>query len=225
MKTLQTIAILALIHLLSGCDNRKSEFEFEKKVMRQIFPDLIDSLWIHSSSLDNLPFVKLDKKGNVIGLEEQDQSVVRKSHLETLHELKKSKSKLFVAIYDTIHSVGSNHMIDLTKHYKDAIVAKDKRIDTIQYPLDRKEFTKIKHIKVLFISKFVMGERPWESNYGYTFNGFISFSRIQFDDAKKYGVLTCAIDCGGLCGRGYTIFIKKIKNTWVIDSVVDTWIS
>lgn len=31
--------------------------------------------------------------------------------------------------------------------------------------------------------------------------------------------------CGGLCGRGYLVFIEKINEQWIVKKVEDTWIT
>lgn len=221
----QVILTLTLFISIFGCHNRKSELEFEKSVMLEIFPNLIDSLWVHNSSVNTLPFVKLDKRGKVIGLEEQSKSDIRKNHKNLLDEIKRKNAKLFAVVCDTIYPVDTNEINEFKKHYNDAIFPKSKEITTLKYPFDKEKFNAFENIKIKFIAEFNMLERPWDTNDKYNFYGAVSFSRILFDTNKKYGILTSSIICGGLCGHGYQIFIKKVKNKWIIEKVEETWIS
>lgn len=56
-------------------------------------------------------------------------------------------------------------------------------------------------------------------------NGIIYFSRIQFDDTKKFGALSVEFGAGPKAGRGFIIFIKLKNNKWVIDKVTSIWVS
>jgi len=238
----QIILILTFLILIFGCDNRKSELEFEKTVMQEIFPNLMDSLWVHNSTINTLPFVKLDKKGKVIGFEEKSKNDIRKSHKKTLQEIKRKNSKIFAVICDTIYPIGTNEKKSLKKkkknkinqkknekksitdNYKNEIIPKNKENENLKNPISIKKIIETKHIKIKFISKDTE-ERLWASDNNYNFNGVISFSRIQFDTKKKYGMLTSSIICGGMCGHGYRIFIKKVNNKWIVDKVEEAWIS
>ncbi|WP_192500091.1 hypothetical protein [Flavobacterium sp. PL002] len=75
-------------------------------------------------------------------------------------------------------------------------------------------------------SKFIfrhLSEHPTDKDLEYTdwktenkFAGVLSFSRIKFDTKKESGSLAVGYLCGGKCGLGYMVCIKKIKNKWVI---------
>ena len=226
MKKLQkTIFVLFIIILISSCDNKVSELDFEKNVMLEIYPNLIDSLWICNSVSNSVSFVKLDKNNKVIGVQPNDDNNLKKEYSKQLAEIKKGTSRIFVVIFDTISQIQPTERNEFKKRYKNAILYKAKDLDTLGYAVDHKSFSSIKHLKVKYIPKFTMNERVWESENGYSFWGVISFSRIQFDTEKKYGIITSSVICGGLCGRGYRLFIKKVKNKWIIDKVEEAWIS
>ena len=53
----------------------------------------------------------------------------------------------------------------------------------------------------------------------------MSFSHIKFDEKKKSGTLDVSYSCGGKCGLGYSVVIKKINNKWIIAKIEETWIS
>lgn len=55
--------------------------------------------------------------------------------------------------------------------------------------------------------------------------GVISFSKIYFFNKDNEGILSCDFNCGGKCGMGYIIHVKKINNHWKIIEIDMTWIS
>ncbi|MDI9311321.1 MAG: hypothetical protein QM535_14010 [Limnohabitans sp.] len=214
-----------VFYLCIGCENKKSELEFEKNVMAEIYADLMDSLWVHDNSLHSVTFLKLDKKGNVIGYEQKNKNEIRKEFKKKLEEIKERKAKIFAGIIDTIAPSYREQTNELIKYYKEAVISNTQKKDTLKYSINREQFSKVAHIKVKFISKYDGLGMPWSSLKNHTFSGIISFSRIQFDDNKKFGIFDSSIVCGGLCGNGYQIFIKKINNKWIVEKVEYVWVS
>jgi hypothetical protein len=74
-------------------------------------------------------------------------------------------------------------------------------------------------------NKFPKGRKIWDKKYKFILNGVLSVNRIQFDKSKTVGVLSAGFYCGGLCGQGFRIFIKKTNNHWEIAKIDGTWIS
>lgn len=65
----------------------------------------------------------------------------------------------------------------------------------------------------------------WKNNYG-KFAGAMSFSYIIFDNNKENGTIEVNYSCGGKCGFGYLVYIKKKFNgKWIIHKVEETYIS
>ncbi len=92
----------------------------------------------------------------------------------------------------------------------------------------RIDFEKIKSEKFIFkqLSEIPEDEeyRKWSEKYP-KFAGVMSFSKIHFDDKNENGELDVSYSCGGRCGLGYKVLIKKEKQKWVIVKVEQTWIS
>lgn len=224
MKKLHKITfILFLIILISSCDNKTSELDFEKNVMLEIYPNLIDSLWVYNSISNSVSFVKLDKNDKVIGVEPKDK--LKQEYTKQLADIKKDTSRIFIVILDSISRIQPFERNELKNRHKNVSLYKNKEFDSLEYSIEQKKFTSAKHFKVKYITKFKMNERVWESKNAYSFWGVVAFSRIQFDTEKKYGILTSSVICGGLCGHGYRFFIKKMKDKWIIDKVEEAWIS
>ena len=53
----------------------------------------------------------------------------------------------------------------------------------------------------------------------------MSFSQIHFDEKKENGNLSVTYSCGGKCGLGFTVYIKKEKDKWIILKVTQDWIA
>jgi len=226
MKKLQKITtFLFLIILISSCDNKKSELEFEKNVMLEIYPNLIDSIWIYKRITNTFRNEKFDTNNKFIGYQPKDEKKLKEIYNKELNVIKKDSAKIFVVIIDKILKTNPNSKIELQRHFKNAILDTNSSIDTLEYSINQKDISSIKNLKVKFISKFKINERVWENNYRYSIYGVVDFSRIQFDTEKKYGILTSSVICGGLCGTGFRIFIKKIKNKWIVEKVEEAWIS
>ena len=90
------------------------------------------------------------------------------------------------------------------------------------------EFDKFKNQKFIFKN---LAELPkstdyenWSKKYK-KFAGVMSFSKIQFDAKKEKGNLSVTYTCGGKCGLGFTVYIKKENDKWVIVKVHQDWIS
>ena len=82
-----------------------------------------------------------------------------------------------------------------------------------------------KNFKFKDISQFTNSLDVWNKKYDFVFSGFFNVSRILFNESKTYGILSASYTCGGLCGEGHIIYIKKIKGKWVIDKIEGTWIA
>jgi hypothetical protein len=64
----------------------------------------------------------------------------------------------------------------------------------------------------------------WSEKYK-KFIGVMSFSKIKFDAKKENGTLNVSYDCGGKCGLGYKVYLKKEKGKWKVVKIEKTWIS
>lgn len=126
-------------------------------------------------------------------------------------ELAESKQKKFpvdLVFFDEL-AVRDNSKA-LHEHFKDAVISKDNVTDTLDFKLDRKKLDAYTAFHLKYVSRIPRGnDRKFYNECCYSVPGIVILSRIQFDDEKKYGVLTAGIECGGLCGYGYLSILKK----------------
>ena len=55
--------------------------------------------------------------------------------------------------------------------------------------------------------------------------GLFTFSEIAFDKRHQHAVLAYSFVCGGLCGHGNTIVLKKVGGKWKQSKTCRSWIS
>ena len=55
--------------------------------------------------------------------------------------------------------------------------------------------------------------------------GLFTFSEIAFDKRHQHAVLAYSFVCGGLCGHGNTIVLRKVGGKWKPRKTCQSWIS
>ena len=208
--------------------------EFEKNVLTEIFPHLVDSVCVDCRIIMNPPPMFgeyiFDKNGKYVRTDSLKATKDEKSKYEKWKKLrnkiKKDTSKLIVAFAPELRKIRDNVKLDFEKHFPNVMLNKTKNGTKTIYDFD---FSKIKlnnKFKLKNLNEFPKDRYViWETKYDFIFSGILDFSRIQFDKTKQFGVLEAGFGCGGKCGQGYRIYIKKKKNKWIIDKIEGTWVS
>lgn len=65
----------------------------------------------------------------------------------------------------------------------------------------------------------------YQSEKGERVIGNVKFSRVAFNDDLTKGCFYYSFVCGGECGEGLMIFVKKVDNKWKIEGSRQLWIS
>ena len=234
MKKIIKLIFIIVVILFSSCEKKVTDLEFEKNVMTEIFPSLIDSTCIDVRLFTNFPPEYgqsiYDKTGHYIGVdstkatEEQKQKLLEwKINTE---KIKKDTSKIIIAFDPLLKDNSQVLREDFEKHFKNAKIFISKEKKETEYIFDFKNIKLNNKFELRNISQFPK-ERGliWVAKYDFVFSGAVFFSRIQFDKDKKFGILDGGFACGGLCGQGYRIYIKKVNNKWIIDKIENTWVS
>lgn len=229
MRKLRKTTFILLIIFFASCENKVDELEFERNVMTEIFPSLIDSTCIDTRIIKLLPpFGKAlyDKNDNYIGRDTTNIKAERENWEKKIAEIKNDTSKIIIAFDPKIKNSRENLKDDFEKHFTSVKLFTPKTENETEYILDFKTIKINNKFELRNISEFPK-ERGliWETKYKFLFSGVIYFSRIQFDKQKKFGILNAGFYCGRLCGQGFRIYIKKVKDKWKIDKVEGTWVS
>jgi hypothetical protein len=233
IKPVQLLFALTLI-LFSGCKRQLSDLEFEKNVMTEIFPNLVDSICFDSRAILSPPpllgKVIYDKDGNYAG---RDTTIVTVEQRQKLIEWKKRQiaiendtAKIIVAFDPVIKRNTTDVEEDFENHFEGEKIFNPKKETDSTYVLDFESIKLKNRIKLKNISEFPKDKHAfWKTKYNFNFSGVVYFSGIQFDQNKKFGILDAGFMCARLFGNGFRIYIKKMNDKWIIDSIEETWIS
>jgi hypothetical protein len=234
MRKLKKIAIILSIIFFTSCKKEMTDLEFEKNVMTEIFPSLIDSTCVDARIFSNPPprFGKsiFDKTGHYIGTDStkatQEEIKNLKEWKDGVIKIKNDTSKIIIAFNPVLKRNTENVKENFEKYFPKIKILESKTETNTEY---RFEYQKIKlknKFKIKDISEFPENrDLFWETKRNFIFSGVVDFTRIQFDKTKNFGILDGGYKCGRLCGQGFRIYIKKENNKWVIDKIEGTWIS
>ena len=201
--------------------------------MMEIFPNLVDSVCIDCRIIMNFPPKYgesiFDKNGNYVGIDSTKATNEQKKELADWNkrnlEIENDTSKIVIAFDPKIKPIKENIEDDFAKHFNGARIFKNKTESKLEYTLDLEKIVLKNKFKLKHINEFPNRNKIWQTEYDFNFSGVLFFTRIQFDKDKKNGILDGAFSCGGKCGQGFRIYIKKTKEKWIIDEVEGTWIS
>lgn len=198
----ETILFLSTLAFL-GCDRKITSEEFEQDVFDKLFIAIVDSTYIDQRLYTCFPEQGkpiYDEKGKWIGLDSVGQ------HRRDL-ECEVKRSKLKKDTLNLIIVIENGGLIN-------------EKTDLNQYKTPKFTF---KHL-----SEHPRGRdleyKNWKANYP-KFAGVMSFSHVKFNSEKTSGSLEVSYSCGGKCGLGYSVYIRKVNDKWVIVKVDKTWIS
>ncbi|MWB95505.1 hypothetical protein GON26_14135 [Flavobacterium sp. GA093] len=222
------IVFITLFITLISCERKINDLEFEKNVMTEILPSLIDSTCIDSRILNLPPPLGkpiYDKDDNYVGRDTTEIKTERENWKKELARIKNDTSKIVIAFNPIIETAEESNQNELVAHFGKKIIPDSIQIVTENYRIDFEKIKLNQNFKLRDLSKFPNRDTIWKTKYKFIFSGVFSVSRIQFDKEKKYGVLSAGFVCGRLCGQGFRIFIKKVNDKWIIDEVEGTWVS
>jgi hypothetical protein len=234
IKFREIISFLILLILISSCEKKTVEFEFEKAVMTEIFPSLVDSICVDSRKMLPPPMLGelvSDTEGHV-SLDStkatRAQIIEYRKWQKERERIEKDTSKVVIA-FDPFLKKGdfrfsNNNNLEKKYPFLETYIEDD---DTIKaYRFDYEKLKLHNNFKLKNLSEFPKGRYDiWETKYRFIFSGVLHLSRIQFNKNKKHGVLEASFTCGSLCGQGFIIFIKKNNTKWIINKIHPTWIS
>jgi hypothetical protein len=224
----EIISVLILLILISSCEKKQTELEFEKSVMTEIFPSLVDSICVDCRILFlPMPLGKsiYDKNNNYIGRDTSNIKVEREKWKKELVKIKNDTSKIIIALAP-IRKIRGDVNSDFEKHFPKIKLYVLKEEMDVEYIFDFKNIKLNNKFELKNLSEFPKERGAiWNTKYNFVFSGVLDFSRIQFDKDKRFGVLDAGFGCGSKFGQGSRIYIKKVNNKWVIDKIEGTWVS
>jgi hypothetical protein len=219
-----TFVIILIFLLLISCNKKQSELEFEKSVVEEIFPALLDSVH-HDRRLSPPPPPpppppKLDGTPNDSITYEWDEEKMMAEYEKRKAKIKKDTTKLVVVIRDSTYQISKRAKREFIEYYKKYSIELDSVNDKLRYKIDISELDYDKKFKLKYGSKFPKTSSIWDMEYDFHLSGITWMSRIHFDKTKKFGVLESGFGCGKLCGFGGIVMIRKLKDEWIIEEII-----
>ncbi len=190
----------------------------DKTVMKEIFPSLIDSMYVEILFAMRPPPVEeiFDSVSGKTVMRPSGKTELLKEEIRNeLYEHKKDSTAITIVLNDTIHPLAEDEKLKFQSKY----VLSENSFGN-GYKIDLDPQIQTKGFKIVLASTYKPTVDPFDRALKE-----LSFSRIVFDKEHKKGVLTGEYVCGGLCGNGYRIFIKQVQNKWTIDHIEHVWIA
>ena len=228
MNRLIIILILVTSLCLTHCQNNEVPIGFEREVFDQIFVSVVDSTYkdrIYSTGLSDRQTDIFDAGATPIGTDTLEKNEKVRLYEREIKELRKNAVEVVLAVNDTVSRMWDEDRQLIQTHFKSFNSG-----DSIQQNDDRYKIDLSRYKNRKFVFRY-LSELPEDTEFGNwsvkykKFAGAMFFSRILFDRMRENGALSVSFYCGSKCGLGYIVFIKKVKEKWVVDKVIDTWIS
>lgn len=221
---------MTLILLSFGCKKKEvekvDELRFEKDVLKNVFVEIVDSIYMDRRIITPPPFPKRDFKTNI-----EDTTGYRAELKKFYHHrdsIKNDKTRILLGIYTDVEKISSFETEMIDKKISISSYTYDISKETDNYKIDLKAFESNKKFNFQNASKYPH-EKNWDLNDTSNVRfpvGTISVSRIQFNKTKTRGILSAGASCGGgKCGRGFLIIIENNSGKWKIAEVIHTWVS
>ncbi len=225
MRKFQKItSLVILLFLVSSCEKKQTELEFEKSVMTEIFPSLVDSICVDSRKMIPRPLFYVnyyDKAGNYVRTDwtksTNKQRIEYEKWRRRRSEIAKDTSDIIIA-FDPFIKRDSllQGMLKIYYPMSTTVKSEDKSTEI------RFSFENIKlnnKFKIKNISEFPSTsiDSLFERKYYFVFSGALIVTRIQFDKFKNIGILGAGFADGSIAGDNfYYVLIKKVDGKWKI---------
>jgi hypothetical protein len=220
-KLVKTTFFLSFLVLFTNCEKKIDDVEFEKNVLTEIFPKIVDLICVDSRKIDPPPKFGIQtwEKGNIIKVDTlKATNKERISYQNWKNEQKrvdKDTSEIIIGFDQYLLNYGEKRIYNEKDLYNSSF--SNFKFDYSKIKLNNK-------FKIKNITEFPKAEKLllYEQKYSFVFSGFLEISRIKFDENKKKGVLEASFAYCGKCGRGYLIYIKEDNGKWIIEKTEDT---
>lgn len=235
-KHIRITLLLITAISISSCEKKAAKMDFEKSVMTEIFPSLVDSICVDSRKMLPPPPMGEDvygKDGHYIRTDSTKATIKQKVDYrkwqKQREEIEKDTPTVIIA-FDPFLKKNEKLIAESKFYFPNIKFSKTKnKKEEANYRFNFENIKLNNKFKIKNISEFPKVETQrmllFEMKHDFVFSGNLYLSRIQFDKQKKVGVLEGGFDYCGKCGRYFIILIKKINNKWVIDELKLTGVS
>ncbi len=224
MKIYTKVLVPFIILLLFSCGKKQSNIEFEQTVFYEVFPAIVDSMRLSTEIAPPPPRPIYDDEGNFVGVDTIEwiemEANFEKEKLAFSHD----SINCSAIVSDNIYELAENDILNFSKVNNLAIKDLDSNNSKLKYRIDISNLRSSKsQIQFIYSSEFNRNKDYRKSRYFSENLGVIGFSRIQFNKDKTKGVLNCFHYKGNIEESHFRIFIKNIKNIWLIEHTYITY--
>ncbi len=233
MKQLQKIIfVFILLIFFTSCEKNEKAIEFNRNVLTEILPIIIDSTCVDIRIFSNPPpkcgKLIFNKEGHYVRTDSTKATLEEIKRLnewkQQVTDVKKDTSKVIIAFDSKILPYEEEYKKTVVEDFtKDTLLGINEG-QTKEYILNFKTIKLNGKFKLKDISEFDR-QNIFEKKYKFNFSGILTVSTIKFDKRKENGILQVGFICGRLCGYGNKVYIKKINKKWKIIKMEITWIS
>ncbi|HSN48106.1 MAG TPA: hypothetical protein VLR29_05040, partial [Flavobacterium sp.] len=157
MRNLYKItSLLFLLIFVSSCEKKQTELEFEKSVMTEIFPSLVDSICVDCRILFlPMPLGKsiFDENNNYIGSDTSKIEVEREKWERELVKIKNDTSKIIIA-FAPVRKIRGDVNSDFEKHFPKIKLYVPKEEKDVEYIFDFKNIKLNNKFELKNLSEF-----------------------------------------------------------------------
>ena len=216
MKKLTTIIILGISILsILSCN---SETDNDEEIIRDIFPQITDSLNIAHIKFPPPPPPPNDTVKDYPELTEW------RKRMENIS----SQKKLVLLVYDTLRTIEmgdfkiekiikNNKFYDLKKIINDTVIKKRK--------IELAQLNELENYDFQYFNSYQKESLELTNIEDKKFGGILGFSRIYLNKSKDVGILKLSHSFASRLGAGYIITIEKVENKWRIIKVHSDWVT
>jgi hypothetical protein len=166
--------------------------EFEKSVVYEIFPALMDSLHYDLRLYPPPPPKAIyDKQGKYIGIDTTGTEQVIAEYNKRRAELKADSVKLVIAINDSVYPLEKRESSQLLKHFSEHNLKLDSTDLSTNYKIDLTKLRADKKLRFKYLSEFPKGSAIWKKNMTFILvvrRAYQEFSSIQLNHSEFYTV-------------------------------------
>ena len=202
-----------------------SNMEFEQNVLYEIFPAIVDSIHYDKRLIPPPPDFNVGEHETI------NSDSIYKEALEAWEEqtqlVLSDTGTIYIVVFDSVSGYEKSDSSELIDHFNKHDIITSWQYLSQNFQIDLSKLRTIKpNIKFKYRSDFPEGRAFWHSRHNLFIAGTFFFSRILFDRTRNFGVMNVGHSVGYLNGSGHRVFIRKDnKGRWIIDKVVETWIS
>ena len=191
-KTKNILIFLFPLFYLFGCEQEKTNHNFEQDVFIEILPKIVNSMFVDIRPTPPPPKEIRNEKNEKLKLKKWKE--YKTSYFKNIP---KYNTEFTIAIVENMESFKN-------------------------IPSTKIDFKKLKNTgKFIFIKRenLPSNAKIWKETQEYSFAGIFTFSRMKFGKEKLSGEIYVNYRCGNLCGKAGTVYLKKEFGKWMIEKI------